>query len=158
MERQTTLEMLQRSLDDLKRYVAETPNDALHWREGKEWSVHETMAHLAEVEQNVYLVRIQQVASDDKPTLRYFDEEAWHQAHYKPELAAAQLLTDFAYARQQMLDVLRSHADWTRWGLHERQKKQMSLAYLAHSAVRHTWEHLDQMAKAVLAWELARQK
>lgn len=158
MERQTGLDMLQRSLDDLKRYVMEAPADQLHWHEGNEWSVHETMAHLCEIEQNVFLVRIQRVASEDKPALAYFDEAAWHKAHYKPDQPVGQMLTDFTYARQKIIDALKSQSDWNRWGLHEKLKKQMSLAYLAHVAIRHTWEHMNQMANTLLACELARQK
>ena len=157
MDRTTTLELLQRSADDLEKLVQAIPADQLHWHEDNEWSAHETLSHVAEIERNVFLVRIHRVTNEDQPLLKYFDEIGWHQAHYDPGRPSADLLADFVNARQQEIDRLRGAADWTRWGWHETIQKRHTLDYLARYALNHTWEHLNQIATTQLHCELAKQ-
>jgi len=157
MNRQTTLDLLRRTTEDLQRYMNEIPADRLHWREGNEWSAHETLAHLCETERHVFLLRMQRVASEHQPLLKYFDEQAWHREHYDPSQPVSELLTDFADARRQEIALLESQPDWDRWGLHEKLQKRMSVAFIGRYAVRHTWEHLNQIASTQAAYELAHQ-
>ena len=158
VDRQTILDLLQRSADDLQRYTNEIPAERLRWHEDGEWSAHETLSHLCDVERQVYLARMQRVAAEDRPILQWFDEQAWHQEHYDPNRSVADMLADFSEARRQEIALLESHSDWSRWGLHEKLQKRYSLAFIAHSAFRHTWEHLNQIANTQIAYELAHQE
>ncbi len=158
MNRQTVLDLLRRSADDLARYMNEIPPERLHWREGDEWSAHETLAHLCEIERHVFLLRMQRVVSERQPLLKYFDEQAWHREHYDPGRSVAALLTDFADARRQQIELLEAQPDWSGWGLHEKLQKRYSLEFIAHYAFRHTWEHLNQIANTQIAYELAHQE
>ena len=157
MDRQTTLDLLQGSSDDLRRYVSEIPAERLHWHEDGEWSAHETLWHIVDVERNVYLVRLTRVANEDRPLLKYYDEKVAHREHYQPDRSVAELLADFNDARRQEIALLQSQPDWSRWGLHEKLQKRYSLDFIAHSAFRHTWEHLNQIANTQIAYELAYQ-
>ena len=158
MERQTILDMLRRTAQDVQRYVNEIPVERLHWHEPGEWSAHETLAHIVDVERHVYLHRMQRVVEEDHPTLKYFDEKAWHDAHYDPKRPVAEMLSDFANARAQEITLLESQPDWERWGLHEQLKKRYSLGFMAHFAFRHNWEHLNQIGGTQIAYELAHQE
>ena len=157
MNHQTTLDLLRRTNEDLQRYMSEIPADRLHWHEADEWSAHETLAHIGEIERHVFLVRMQRVASEDRPLLKYFDEQAWHREHYDPGQPVSELLADLADARRQEIALLEAQPDWERWGLHEKLQKRMSLAFIGRYAVRHTWEHLNQIASTQAAYELAHQ-
>jgi hypothetical protein len=149
--------MLRRTNDDLQRYVNEIPAAQLHWHVPGEWSAHETLAHLRDVEREVFLPRMQRVASEDHPTLKNFDEQAWHKEHYDPQEPVTDLLADFSAARRQEIMLLDSQPDWSRWGLHEKRQKRYTLDFMAHYAFRHTWEHLNQIASTQVDYELEHQ-
>jgi hypothetical protein len=158
MDRTTILDMLRRTNDDLQRYVSEIPAGQLHWHEEGEWSAHETLAHVVDVERQVYLHRMQRVVEQDHPALKYFDEKAWHDAHYDPQRPVVEMLADFADARAQEIALLETQPDWSKWGLHEVLRKRYSLEFMAHYAFRHTWEHLNQIGGTQIAYELAHQE
>ncbi|HEY4688425.1 MAG TPA: DinB family protein [Anaerolineae bacterium] len=157
MNRQTMLDLLRRSGDDLKRYVSEIPPDRLHWHVDNEWSAHETLAHVCEIERHVFIVRMQRVAAEHQPLLKYFDEAAWHGEHYDPTQPVADLLADFTGVRGREIALLEAQPDWSRWGLHEKAQKRYSLEFIALYALHHTWEHLNQIANTQLEYELAQQ-
>jgi len=157
MNRQMILDMLRRTNDDLQRYVNEIPADRLRWHVENEWSAHATLWHLADIERNVFLHRLQRVTGETHPTLKYYDEQAAHHAHYDAGRTPADLLADFAGARQREIDLLEAQPDWSRWGLHETVQKRYSLEFIAQYAFRHTWEHLNQIANTHIAYELAHQ-
>ncbi|HLF24751.1 MAG TPA: DinB family protein [Anaerolineae bacterium] len=157
MNRQTVLDLLQRSADDLQRYVSEIPADRLHWREPGEWSAHETLAHVCEVEREAFLPRAKRITTEHEPRLPNFESDAWHTAHYDPGRPLAELLADFAEARRQEIELLAAAPDWSKWGFHEGMQKRYSLNYLAQYALAHTWEHLHQIAGTQKAYELERQ-
>ena len=158
MNRQTVLDLLRRTGEDLARYMNEVPPESLHWREPGEWSAHETLAHIASIDRQVFLPRLRRIAAEDRPVLKFFDEQAWHREHYDSNQPTAGLLADFADARRQEIALLESQPDWSRWGMHETLHKRHSLAYIAHYAFRHTWEHLNQIAGTQVAYELAQQE
>jgi hypothetical protein len=149
---------MQRSTEDLMRYLQEVPDERMHWHTDGEWSAHETLWHVVDVERNVYLLRLTRVVMEDQPTLKYYDEKVAHREGYKPDLAAAELLTEFVDSRRQEIELLRAQPDWDRWGLHETLHKRMSLEFLAHQAMRHTWEHMNQIANTQLDYALAHQE
>ena len=157
MNRQTGLDLLRRSAEDLQRYVGEIPADRLHWHEEKEWSAHETLAHICETEREAFLRRAKRLTSEHEPSLENFDGEAWHTEHYNPQQPLAELLVDFADARGEMIKALEGEADWSRDGFHEGWQKRYSIALLAEYTIRHTWEHLNQIANTQIAYELAHQ-
>jgi hypothetical protein len=157
MDRHIVLDLLRRSADDLQRYVNEISADSLHWHEDGEWSAHETLSHIAAIERQVFLVRLTRAAHDDRPTLMWFDEVAWHREHYDPKQSLADMLADFGDARRQEIALLEAQPDWSRWGVHEKSRKRYSLAFQAQYALHHTWEHLNQIANTQIAYELAHQ-
>lgn len=131
--------------------------DWLHWHEENEWSPHETLGHIVQTERQVDLLRIRRIAEEDQPLLKYFDEVAWHQAHYDPQHSIDVMLKDYLDARREEIEILRAQADWTRGGRHETVKKYYSLDFMARHALNHTWEHLNQIETTLLHCELAKQ-
>lgn len=158
MNRETTLDLLRRTTEDLQRCTNEIPPERLHWHEADEWSAHETLAHLCEIERHVFLLRMQRVATEHQPLLKYFDEKAWHREHYDARQPVAEMLADFSDVRRQQIQLLEAQPDWDRWGLHETLQKRYSLEFLALYALRHTWEHLNQIASTQVDCELAHQE
>ncbi|HJW84052.1 MAG TPA: DinB family protein, partial [Anaerolineae bacterium] len=63
MNRQTGLDLLRRSAEDLQRYVSEIPADRLQWHEAGEWSAHETLGHICETEREVFLLRAKRLTT-----------------------------------------------------------------------------------------------
>ena len=157
MNRQTGLDLLQRSAEDLQRYVSEIPADRLQWHEAGEWSAHETLAHVCETECEVFLLRARRLATERDPRLENFDSAVWHREHYDPQQPLANLLADFSDARREMIKALEGEANWSRDGFHEGWQKRYSIALLAEYTIRHTWEHLNQIANTQIAYELAQQ-
>jgi len=155
MNRQTALDLLRRSVDDLQRYVSEIPGDRLHWHTDNEWSAHETLAHLCETEREAFLLRAKQLTGEHNPGLKNFDGETWHAEHYNPQQPLAEMLADFVDARREMIKLLESESDWSRSGFHEGWQKRYSIAFLAEYTVHHTWEHLNQISVTQIDYELA---
>jgi hypothetical protein len=154
-DRETTLELLRRSSEDLARETAQMPDAGARWRpkEG-EWSVHECLAHLRDIEQQVFLERIRRMVREDRPRLEVFDEVAYHRDHYNPDEPIERLLADFAAARAEIVSLLAGASDWTRGGAHAT-RGPITMEWQADYALGHTWEHMSQMLRVRLAYELA---
>jgi hypothetical protein len=156
LDRHTTLRLLRRTAHDLAHEVGLTPPEAAVWRPAEgEWSVHETLTHLRDVERLVFLPRLQRVTAEDRPYLPYFDEVAYHKEHWSPDEPLADLLAGFVHDRAAECELLEQAADWERLGVHQT-RGPVSLAWLAEYAIGHTWEHLSQIMRVRLAYATRR--
>jgi uncharacterized damage-inducible protein DinB len=155
-ERYTTLRLLRRTAHDLAAEIAQAPAEAALWRPAEgEWSIHETLTHIRDVERQIFLPRLRRVASVDRPDLPSFDEVAYHREHWNPAEPLEQLLADFVADRSAEVALLEPVMDWGRVGLHPK-RGPVTLAWLAEYALGHTWEHLAQIMRVRLAWETRR--
>jgi hypothetical protein len=154
-DRDTTLQLLRQSAEDLRREIELTPPAAALWRpkEG-EWSAHECLAHLRNIEREVFLYRIRRTIEEEQPTLEFFDEATYHREHWRADEPLGDMLADFQQARDEIVRLLEAAPDWTRKGLHAT-RGPITLAWQADYALGHTWEHLSQAMRVRLARELA---
>ncbi len=143
------LRLLRAQTHHLTHEVGLLPVEARLWRAAEtEWSLQECLAHLRDIEREVFLVRISKVDKEDQPVLKYFDELAYHKEHWDAAEPVEKLLTEFVAARAAEVTLLES-ADWSRTGQHE-QRGRLDLEWLATYAVNHTWEHLSQIMRVRL--------
>lgn len=132
------LKALRASLDDLAGEVERLPAEAALWRAAEaEWSQHECLTHLQIVERHIFL-----------PRMRAIVEHALMLHEWHPNKPQAELLGVFAEDRRAEL-VLLEAGDWARMGRHEK-RGPISLGWMAHYTLAHTWEHLSQMMRVRL--------
>jgi hypothetical protein len=83
-------------------------------------SRHWLMAHLRATEENLFMVSLQRILSETQPVLDDFDRLAWMRLNYHPQESIGELLSGFAYTRQQELDCLQNLPPdgWNRIGRH----------------------------------------
>lgn len=148
----TTLRLLRRSMADLVREVQQMPDDAASWRPAEgEWSQHETLTHLRDVERLIFLDRIRRVATEEDPLLPLVDEATHHAEHWNPDEPVASVLGDLTHDRAEICEWLEK-TDWSRRGVHET-RGPVSLEWLADYTLGHTWEHMSQILRVRLAYQ-----
>jgi hypothetical protein len=152
-DRATTLALLRQTAADLERELAQTPPDQALWRpKDGEWSAHECLAHLRDVERLIFLYRIRRTVNEDRPNLEAFDEVAYHREHWNPAEPAADMLADYLDSRREIIALLEAAPDWSRHGLHAA-RGPVSLEWQADYTIAHTWDHMSQMSRVRLARE-----
>ncbi|MBI3760310.1 MAG: DinB family protein [Chloroflexi bacterium] len=156
-DRTTTLRLLRHSAHDLVREVGVLPAAGHLWRPAEgEWSVHECLSHLRDVEREVFLQRIRRAATEDRPSFEIFDEVKYHKEHWNADEPLDAILAGFVNARAEIVNVLAA-ADWSRIGVHA-SRGPISLGWQADYALGHTWEHMSQILRARLSYELSVRK
>jgi len=144
-----TLRLLRAQAHQLSHELALMPAEAMLWKPApEEWSVHECLTHLRDIERQVFLVRITRVIKEDTPHLPFFDEAAYHKEHWNPDEPIQNILADFVAARAAEVSLLES-ADWSRTGVHAT-RGPISLGWLADYTAGHSWEHLSQIMRVRL--------
>jgi len=113
-----------------------------------DWSIKETMAHLLKVERDLFLPRLTQLASVDRPSFSSFDADAWarERDHREGDFEADWRL--FSAARAETVTLLRSlpaEAE-RRVGL-SGFFGPVTLAEYATHVVDHDIEHLAQITQ-----------
>lgn len=155
-DRQTTLRLLKQSCDDLAREVGLTPPEARLWRtKPGEWSLHECLAHLRDIECLVFLPRIRRMIAEERPRMANFDEVTYHREHWNAEEPADAILDQYVSARNEIVELMAGAPDWGRQGVHE-VRGPITIGWQAEYALGHTWEHLSQIMRVRLAREIAR--
>lgn len=114
-------------------------------REG-EWCIKEVMAHLVNTEAEVFLPRLQQMVTEDRPAFRSFSAEARARSGDHREGRFTDDLAAFASARRQTIAFLEGlpPAAATRTGL-SAFFGPVTVAQFATHIVDHDLEHLAQM-------------
>ena len=143
------LRLLRAQSHQLIHEVNLMPGDAALWKpEPTEWSVHECLTHLRNIERHVFLWRIDKIVKEDNPALPFFDEVAHQKEHWNPNESIQTMLADFVTDRAAEVALLEK-ADWSRPGQHP-VRGPIALDWLANYVVNHTWEHLSQIMRVRL--------
>lgn len=149
MDTQFTLEALRASAEELAREVDRLPADSALWRAAEnEWSQHECLTHLLICEHHIFLPRIRALTTQDNPHLPVVDEAAVMKAEWNPERSRSDLLAEFMVYRHEEHEIL-EQADWARMGVHA-VRGPITLGWMAHYTLAHTYEHLSQMMRVRL--------
>lgn len=149
---QSILDALRFSADELARELDRLPAAATTWRPAEgEWSQHECLTHLQLCERHIFLPRLQAMATQTNPPLPLVDEVALQTEQWNPQHLRADLLADFAAARQAEIALLEQQA-WARPGQHPVHGP-ISMGWVAGYALAHTFEHLSQLTRVRLYYE-----
>ncbi len=150
MNRQHTrlIERIEESGKELLAYVAQLPEEELRRvpAEG-EWSTHAILAHLRDVESQVFLKRMQRILDEkEPPQVEDFDQEAWSQEHYSLKDPVKDIIGDWRKSRKKFIGLLSKTPDkeWIHYAIHPYYGK-ISIEWLATHDYSHTLEHLHQL-------------
>jgi hypothetical protein len=111
--------------------------------EGGTWSLHQILAHMRDVNLQVYLPRLHRILDEDKPVFENFDGEAWMAKYYQREESMEKIsreLGDGCTLTATWLRNLPNHA-WNRPGKHPTLGEH-SLQWWVEQTLSHLEEHL----------------
>jgi uncharacterized damage-inducible protein DinB len=119
-----------------------------------EWSMKEVMAHLRDLERDLFLPRLRRILEEERPQFESFDPDVWARSRDHREGSFERDLEEFAAARAQTLAFLAALPDGAvaRLGL-SGYFGPVTLAQYATHVVDHDLEHLGQLrdGRAALA-------
>ena len=156
-DRKTLIERYARQSDELAQRIKGIPaSEILHPTKQAEWSAHQLLVHVRDVEAQAYQPRLERILSQANPHFEDFDAEGWMRIHYRPSEPAPAVLADFAAARLRGMALIEKMAaeDWQRPGTHP-ETGPRSFEWWMIRAVEHAQEHLDELARR---WESAEQE
>ncbi len=144
------IQRLEANGEELLWYVSMLPSKEIHAPpKPHEWSIHQTLCHVRDVEQQVFLFRAERILKEDAPRVSDFDQGKWMREHYRPREPLKNVLNDFKTARRKLIALLRktNDKDWARYAIHP-QYGNISLEYLVVHCYNHTLEHIAQVGYA----------
>lgn len=59
------------------------------------WNLHQVVAHMRDVNLQVYLPRLHRIIDEENPMFENFDGDAWMEEHYQPRESIHKLSSDF---------------------------------------------------------------
>jgi hypothetical protein len=121
------LSALESVIPELSRIAASIPADA--WRIPKKPGAHTphyTLAHMYELEAQVFSPLLRSIVDNDARLLPSFDDSSWMSSHYEPGKPAQMILEEYTHLLGQEVRWLRSLSpkSWSRtarhpwWGVH----------------------------------------
>jgi hypothetical protein len=143
--RDELLERLQRTTSDLSWAVAGLDFDAATLcPSDTEWSIHEHLSHVVDMEQEVYLPLLRWATVPEMLDPRDYSRKEWHEQRYRPNAAIGTVLTELVRIREEELAIFLSMRDstwslWredTRWG-------PLTCQWIAEVIYRHALDHLQ---------------
>ncbi|MBI4732527.1 MAG: SDR family NAD(P)-dependent oxidoreductase [Chloroflexi bacterium] len=131
---------VQRILGEIPDFYEEAP------RADGSWNSHQILAHLRDVNKEVYIPRLEQIAEQTNPLFQDFDGERWMKEHYDPAEPMDRLLAEFKHQCEETADWLERlpAEDWERPGTHVTLGEH-SFLWWADRLVAHIGEHLAQL-------------
>ena len=123
-----------------------TSSDQAYRQSDDEWSVHEHLAHLRDMEQEVFLPLLRWATVPEMLDPLDYSRREWHEKRYRPEEPANRVMDDIAKIRDEELLIFRQMNDmtWsryrtdTRWG-------PLTCQWVAELMYRHALDHLQNM-------------
>jgi hypothetical protein len=131
--------------DDIAWAIRGIDGAAEHYRPADgDWSVHEHLAHLRDMEQEVYLPLLRWATVPDMLDPKDYSRRDWHERRYRPGEPLAAIYTDFSRMRDEALSIFREMDDatWTRWR-EETRWGPLTCEWIAELMYRHALDHLQ---------------
>lgn len=125
--RQELISALEGFVTQLSQVVAGIPPTLWqHNDEAGSPTPHYLLAHLCELEEQVFTIQLHRILDEDQPVLPRFDDFTWMADHYRSGLPALVILERFINLRFTEVDWLRGlpSPSWSRtarhpwWGVH----------------------------------------
>ena len=112
-------------------------------------TLHQVVAHVRDVEVLAFLQRIRRILAEDRPTLEFYATHNWSADRYRPAEPLADILAEFARAREAGLQLMRGMApdDWARIGFHP-PSGWRTAQWWAERMYAHSQEHLAEIRRA----------
>ena len=103
--------------DDLSWMVRGlTPSDQAYRQTDEEWSIHEHLSHLRDMEQEVFLPLLRWATVPDMLDPLDYSRREWHEKRYRPTEPASRVMEDIARIRDEELLIFRQMNDmiWSK--------------------------------------------
>lgn len=145
--RRSLLSKAHQAVIDLEWAIRSLSADKLSWRPAEgEWSAHEVLSHIRDIQRHVYGLRVRRILSEERPRLELFDETRWQAEHYDPRESAEAMLSHLRRNLEETLGIFeRLPAEaWDRLGIHP-ELGPTTAEYWAFRMYAHAVEHLDQI-------------
>ncbi|NOY97729.1 MAG: hypothetical protein GXP40_00790 [Chloroflexi bacterium] len=109
------------------------------------WNTHQVAAHVRDVEQHAYGLRVRRTMEEDNPEFQNFDTEAWIAEHYDPEEPLEEILDAFVTSVHKMAAWLRGlpNEAWSRESRHTVYGGGFTLQTWVERGLAHVEEHLE---------------
>ncbi len=111
-----------------------------------EWSIHEHLSHLRDMEQEVYLPLLRWATINEMLDPLDYSRTAWHDRRYTPSEPVAEIIADILRIRDEELLIFRDISDisWERWRDDTRWGP-LTCEWLAELMYRHALDHLQNI-------------
>lgn len=151
-DRAHLIDALRRLPDQLEALVGGlSPEELTTAYLANEWTVAQNVHHLFDSHANSY-IRCKLIATEDRPPLKPYDQDAWAALPDASEVAIDNSLTMLRALHNRWARFWEQlpEAGWSRTGLHP-QYGEMSLDGILQSYVSHGVGHLDQISRTLAA-------
>jgi hypothetical protein len=131
--------------DDLAWALKDVPPGGESYKPNPEdWSIHEHLSHLRDMEQEVYLPLLRWATVPDMLDPRDYSRRDWHEHRYRPSEPLTAILADLVRIRDEELLVFRDMDDgtWARWRDDTRWGP-VTCQWIAELMYRHMLDHLQ---------------
>ncbi len=133
--------------DDIAWVVRGTSGEQGHYKPADyEWSLHEHLAHMRDMEQEVYLPLLRWATVPEMLDPLDYSRKDWHSSRYHPMEELSSIVSDIQRIRDEELAIFRTMNDitWTkfrndtRWG-------PLTCQWIAELMYRHALDHIQGM-------------
>lgn len=136
---------LRSATDDLRWMVRDLGRDAGRYTPSTdEWSIHEQVSHLRDMEQEVYLPLLRWATVPEMLDPRDYNRVTWHAGRYDADEPINVIMDDIGRIREEEFGIFRQMTDavWTqyrtdtRWG-------PLTCQWIAELMYRHVLDHMQ---------------
>lgn len=145
--RMELLGRLRQATDDLAWALRPLSTDQGHYRPSEtEWTIHEHVAHIRDMEQEVYLPLLRWATVPDMLDPLDYSRREWHERRYRPGEVLSGTMNDLMRIRDEELLIFRDMGDstWTRWR-NDTRWGPLTCQWLAELMYRHALDHLQSV-------------
>ena len=109
-----------------------------------DWSIHEHLAHLRDMEQEVYLPLLRWATVPEMLDPLDYSRRDWHERRYRPSEPLPSIINDLLRMRDEELLIFRDMSDgaWARWR-DETRWGPLTCQWVAELMYRHVLDHLQ---------------
>ncbi len=154
-ERQTLIKSYANAYDRLEAALYHFPKQMWTYRAGPdEWTIHETIVHMADSEVNSY-VRCRRIIAEPGSEVLGYDEEAWAKKldyHARSAQDALRLLRALRAANAELVRSLPDEV-WAN-AVNHSENGRTTLDDWLHTYERHIPEHIAQMRAVYETWRM----
>lgn len=138
---------IQSATNDLAWAARDLDDVAAHYRpEEGEWSIHENLSHVRDMDQEVVLPLLRWIAVPGMLDPRDYSRHEWRRGRYNPNEPVSRIITDIFRMHEEEAEIIEAMSDeaWeqlrdeSRWG-------PMTGQWIAELIYRHTLDHLQQV-------------